>query len=134
MKHLLMTLLLGLSGLAFAHTEVTALPPAHAAPAHAPRAVVLAFSEPVDLHFCTFKVYPLASGEAALSPVRLMALLNARGDENVRADTGAPKQGLAARLHLPLKPQLRPGNYAVIWRVLSDDGHVVTGQSAFKVQ
>ncbi len=137
MRTLLAALLL--SATASAHTAVTAVTPAAFATVNAPRAVQLSFSEPVDLHFASVKVYALgATGDhAALNRAAetlLKTALGARDDAAQRADTAPRLTGLAARLSLPLRPDLKPGNYAVLWRILSDDGHVVTGQSVFSVK
>ena len=36
-------------------------------------------------------------------------------------------------LVVPLRPDLRDGDYTVLWRVVSDDGHLVSGVIAFAV-
>lgn len=138
MKNLILPLLL-LSGFASAHTEVTGLSPAPNAVVQAPKTVSLTLSEPVDLHFCTFKVYPLKATGDKLALNRAAAdlaktALNAKGDDAARADTAPKLSGMAAKVSIPLKTNLKAGNYAVMWRILSDDGHVVTGQSVFTVQ
>ena len=60
---------------------------------------------------------------------RLTALSIQKGDD--------PKQNLkplpataAQQISVPL-PQLKPGTYAVNWRVLSDDGHMMSGTLHF---
>jgi methionine-rich copper-binding protein CopC len=60
---------------------------------------------------------------------RLTALSIQKGDE--------PRQNLkplpttaARQISVPL-PQLTPGTYSVTWRVLSDDGHVMSGALHF---
>ncbi len=139
MRRHLLAALLALSASASAHTAVTGLTPAAFATVSAPKAVQLTFSEPIDLHFATFKVYPfpetgdqLALNRAAADLTK--ARISVKNDEAVRADTAPKLSGMAARLGLPLKTGLKSGNYAVIWRILSDDGHVVTGQSVFSVR
>lgn len=64
----------------------------------------------------------------------------AGGDAVVRNDGGSSVLSGAARvargghvLVLPLRRPLRPGDYSVRWRVLSDDGHFVSGVLAFSV-
>lgn len=105
------------------------------APGHtvaAPKTVVLRFSEPTELRFSTFKVVPLPTGT---TPDRAAADALARKDDGaVRADTAPRLSGVAARLGLPLRPHLKPGAYLVAWRVLSDDGHPVTGHTTFTVR
>lgn len=138
MRKLLLAALL-LSATASAHTAVTAVTPAAFATVSAPRAVQLSFSEPIDLHFATVKVYPLkvTGDHPALNRAAetlLKTALGAKDDAAQRADTAPKLSGMGAKLSLPLKPGLKPGNYAVLWRILSDDGHVVTGQSVFSVK
>lgn len=67
----------------------------------------------------------LSFSEAA----RLTALSLQRGDE--------PKQNLkplptsaAQQISVPL-PSLKPGAYSITWRVLSDDGHLMSGTLHF---
>ena len=136
-KHLVLAAFLTTA--ASAHTAVTSISPAAFASVSAPKAVELSFSEPVDLHFCTFKVYPLKSvgNQAALNRAAAdlsKSALSAKNDEAERADLAPKLSGMAAKLTLPLKPKLPHGAYAVFWRLLSEDGHVVSGQSVFNVK
>ncbi|MCP2014693.1 methionine-rich copper-binding protein CopC [Deinococcus sp. HSC-46F16] len=41
---------------------------------------------------------------------------------------------LAARLTLTLKPGLKPGDYVMAWRLLSEDGHPVSGQRVIELK
>jgi methionine-rich copper-binding protein CopC len=111
-----MKILLILSGLVLATVAVTASAHAHlekSSPADgsvlttSPASVVLEFSE----------------------AARLTALWIQRGDD--------PKQSLkplptaaAQQISVPL-PALTAGNYVLIWRVLSDDGHMMSGTLRF---
>lgn len=135
----LFALLSLLLGAALAHTEVSAVTPARGATVAAPRQVTLTLSEPVSLRFSTFKVYPLtASGNAAAVQQAAATLartaLDAKDDAAARADTAQARTGMAARVVLPLKAGLKPGLYAVLWRLASEDGHPVSGQSVFRVK
>lgn len=137
MKNLILPLLL--SGTALAHTEVVGMTPAAHATVTAPQSVTLTLSEPIDLHFATFKVYPLnAKGDPSVlnraATTLAQSVLNVKGDEAKRSDRAKSLTGLAAKVSLPLKPNLGAGNYVVMWRILSDDGHVVTGQSVFAIK
>lgn len=138
LKRLLASLTL-LLGTALAHSEVTAVVPARGATVAAPRQVTLTLSEPVNLRFSTFKVYPLtASGNAAAVQQAAATLartaLDARNDAAARADTPQTRTGMAARVVLPLKAGLKPGLYAVLWRLASEDGHPISGQRVFRVK
>lgn len=63
MKKLLPLFILGTSGLALAHTEVTSVTLTPAASQTAPRTLLLKFSEPIELRFSTFRVVPLPGGK-----------------------------------------------------------------------
>lgn len=126
-------LLLALTlGSALAHTGVTGITPPANATVPAPQAVTLTFSEPIDLHFSTFKVLALPAGADAAQTAS--AALARRGDAATRADTAPPLSGTAARVRLPLRPGLKPGAYLIAWRLLSEDGHPVSGHSVFWVR
>ncbi|ACO48072.1 copper resistance protein CopC [Deinococcus deserti] len=132
----LLALLLAMPG-ASAHTAVTSVTPAANTTVAAPGAVRISFSEPVNLRFSTFKVYPLkATGTTLTQAAKRLApvALAARDDASVRADTAPILTGRAARVTLPLKPNLPAGPYLIVWRVLSEDGHPVTGHHHFHVK
>ena len=121
-----------LLGTAAAHTEITAMTPAAGSTVSAPKMITITLSEPVDLRFSTFKVYALPAGtDAAKFASAKMKLKN---DAPGRADTDQRMKGMAARLNIALKPNLKPGQYEVMWHILSDDGHPVSGQSVFTVK
>jgi methionine-rich copper-binding protein CopC len=66
--------------------------------------------------------------EAAFSTVRVTDETGKRVDRgDAQMDAGAPRE-----LRVPLGP-LAPGRYAVHWRVLSVDSHVVEGSFTFRV-
>ncbi|WP_293911388.1 copper resistance protein CopC [Deinococcus sp.] len=121
-----------LTGTAAAHTEVTHMVPAASSSVAAPKTVTLDLSEPVNLRFSTFKVYALPAGSdaAALSKAKL----NLKYDSAERADLFPGASGLAARVQIPLRAGLKPGAYVVMWHLLSDDGHPVSGQSVFRIK
>jgi methionine-rich copper-binding protein CopC len=104
-----------------------------------PREVRLAFTEPVEVRFSIFKVYPLRAepgwdqrrlnGAAGLL---VSEVLRKRDDEAVRADAGlATPARTSARVVLRVKADLRPGAYVVMWRVLSIDTHTTQGFYVF---
>lgn len=130
MKKHFFTLLATLSlPLAAAHTAVTEIKPSA-------EAVTLRFSEPVNLRYSIFKVYPLPAGQtgtrAAADLTRRVITL--RGAEPNRADLYRPRSGQSESVTVPLKSGLAAGNYAVMWRLMSADGHPVTGQSVFSIR
>ena len=57
--------------------------------------------------------------------------VDARGRSVLAGDAPAP--GTTAALVLPLRPGLPRGAYTVRWRVVSNDGHLVSGVLAFAV-
>ena len=124
MRRAFLTLLL-LFGAAFAHSELeSATPGQNAVVTTPPDAVVLTFGEPLELTFSTFKVYALGADPDETNAQRLNGLagtlvsdvLSAQGDEAARADAGAGLEGRSAEVRLPLKADLTPGHYAVMWR------------------
>lgn len=139
MKRPLLLAALMLSGSSLAHTAVKAVSPAAHATVTAPKNVQITFNEAIDLHFSTFKVYPLTVQGDRLTLNRAAATLakqalKTRNDLEMRADQGRPLQGVSAQVVIPLKGNLPIGNYVLMWRVLSGDGHVITGQSVFSVR
>ncbi|WP_216317670.1 copper resistance CopC family protein [Deinococcus aestuarii] len=119
-------------GSALAHTEVTSVTPAANARVAAPKTVTLTFSEPIHLRFSTLKVVPLPTGADPTQTAA--AALTRRDDAPSRADTAPALNGMAARVTLPLRPGLKPGAYLIAWRLLSEDGHPVSGHSVFHVR
>ncbi len=95
---------------AAAHAElVTITPGQNARLTTAPTEVVLEFSEPVSASFATVLV--TTAGGAAVT----------RGKPAV----------VGARITQALNPRLDAGAYRVAFRVVSADGHAVTGESGF---
>ncbi len=128
----LLALLLTSLGTASAHTEVTVVSPTSASAVSAPRAVQLSFAEPVNLRFATFRVLPMPSGKTPAEAAK--SALALRPDSLQLMNTGPLPSGMAARLSLPLKPNLKAGPYLIAWAVLSEDGHPVRGHSLFRVR
>ena len=99
-----------LPGAALAHTHLMRSDPAdQAALAQSPRAATLVFAEPVTL-----------------------TALRIESAAGLRQDIKPLPAGAKAELSVAL-PALQPGHYTLRWRVLSDDGHVVSGQIRFSV-
>lgn len=78
----------------------------------APKEVVLEFNEPVSTTFVTVVVTT---------------------DAGVTVARGKPTV-LGARVTQPLTPSLASGGYRVAFRVVSDDGHPITGESKFTLR
>ena len=131
MKNLL-PLFTMLLGTAAAHTQVTHLTPAAGRTVAAPKLVTLAFSEPINLRFSTFKVYALPAGTTAATFA--LTKINLKNDADARADAYTGASTMVAKLNLPMKANLKAGPYVVMWQLLSDDGHPVSGQSTFTVK
>ena len=94
---------------AYAHVELVSSTPADgAAVSTAPEQVVLRFSE----------------------DVRAPAYVVVSGPDGSRLDDG-PAQVVDATVSQALAPMTEPGEYSVAYRVVSVDGHPVTGEMSF---
>jgi methionine-rich copper-binding protein CopC len=128
MKHLALLAALA-TGAALAHSLLAEATPApDTTLKHLPASVQLVLSEPVEMTFSVFKVYPLKSKDLASAKREAASLfkaaLEAKNDQEQRADAGVVgNPRTAARVELKLKENLKPGAYAVMWRVLSVDTH-----------
>lgn len=131
MKKLLSLFVLGTLGLAHAHAgiaSVTLTPPSAATPG----AVILKFNEPIELRFSTFRVVALPVGQLPADVAKAALALKAGAPELANAPLTA--KNTVARLTLPLKPGLKPGRYLLAWKLLSEDGHPVTGQNVLRIK
>lgn len=141
-------LLVASLGAAKAHAHLAASTPAQdgmVSVADAPNAVMLEFTEGVELAFSTFKLVRVeheldvgadnyAMRLSALVAQRVSPLLDARGVvEGQVLFEMEPPSGQAAELELLLLEPLRPGSYLLVWRALSADSHVVEGYLVFTV-
>ena len=101
-------------------------------------------SSPVSAHASLVQSDPAANSVVATSPTSVVLTY----DENIEASTasislfdakgakisiGAPKSGASAAVVQATVPTLKDGIYAVVWRVTSEDGHVVDGAFSFQV-
>jgi methionine-rich copper-binding protein CopC len=100
--------LLALTAVAQAHTHLKEATPADKSVVNAaPANVVLKFSEAAKVTALTLH----KDGEA---------------DQKLTASPDTASAQVTAAL-----PKLSPGKYAVNWRVVSDDGHIMSGQLSF---
>lgn len=134
-------------GLAFAHADLTTAdpPPGSMLPAP-PESITLRFSEPVEVRYSTFRVYPLElPGDLTLEDLtdvdererqRLSALaaalvdtaLETHDDDDARADTGIlTQERMSTDVTLGLHDELPAGVYVVMWDALSLDTHWTRG-------
>lgn len=98
---------------AHAHAQlVSSTPEQGTAQSEAPREIILEFSEPIDPAFVEF---------AVIGPDRV---------SHWEADRPTVK---GTRLSAPVKPLGPVGRYAVSYRVLSADGHPVSGSVTFRL-
>jgi copper transport protein len=97
-----------------AHATLESTSPRGATVRQQPSAVVFRFSEPVEGNFGAVRVYD-AAGE--------------RVDEG---DAFHP-EGEGERLGVDLKPDLADGSYTATYRVVSADGHIVSGGYVFSI-
>lgn len=98
-----------LSALAHAHAHLSASVPAEGSTVRAPEQITLSFSEAARVTALTIRGE--GGAEQKLSPL----------------PTATAKQ-----VTVPV-PKLVPGRYTVSWRVLSEDGHVMSGTLHFSV-
>jgi len=116
-RRLVLGLLLGsvlMPQLALAHARLVKATPADgAALSQAPTVVVLAFNEAPELEFSKVSVVG-PEGKVLVEQVPLQG-----GDRN--------------SLKIPLSPPLAAGTYTVQYRILSVDGHLVEGKTAFSL-
>ena len=117
---------------ALAHTAVSSITPSLNAVVAAPRAVQLKFSEPVEVRFSTFRVMAVPAGQTIQAAAQLA--LAEKADSDRLASLPLTATTTAAQLNIPLKARLRSGQYVIAWKILSEDGHPVTGQSTFRVK
>ncbi|HWJ42529.1 MAG TPA: copper resistance protein CopC [Solirubrobacterales bacterium] len=102
-------------GSAFAHATLEgSSPPRGAVAKEPPEAVVFRFSEPVEGNFGAVRVYD-AEGE--------------RVDEGDAFHPGADGRELGVHL----EPDLADGSYTATYRVVSADGHIVSGGYVFSI-
>jgi copper transport protein len=106
--------LVGLPGRADAHAELLSTEPSPGEQlADAPGAVVLHFSEAVDIADDTVEVLDASGGRLA---------------------TGAPQHPAGERASVSVAlPRLDDGAYVVAWRVVSSDSHPIGGAFTFRV-
>ncbi|MFE7891190.1 copper resistance CopC/CopD family protein [Streptomyces sp. NPDC057412] len=110
-----LTLLLGGAGPASAHAIVTRSEPADVSVVKtAPKQVTLTFNETVSLAEGSLRV---------LSP------------KNLRVDLGTVQHeaGKTNTAHVKLAGKLAEGTYTVSWRVVSSDGHPISGAFTFSI-
>lgn len=98
-----------LASVAFAHARLTGSVPAEGATVAAPTQILLTFSEAAVI--TTASIQRTGGSSQKLTDLPTVA---------------------AARVTLAL-PKLPAGNYTLTWRVIGDDGHVMTGALHFAV-
>lgn len=111
----LVVALLAVPATASAHATLEGSVPSRGATVkEAPEAVVFRFSEPVEGNFGSVRVY------------------DAEGERVDGGDAFHPN-GEAAKLAVPLKSDLPDGSYTATYRVVSADGHIVSGGFVFSI-
>jgi copper resistance protein C len=130
-----------LSSFALAHAYLArATPAAGQTISVLPKTVTLEFTEPLEMAFSTFRVYPLPmkAGDTdvkAAAQKLVEVMLTRKDDEALRADAGlVSTSSPATKLELKLKDTLSGGWYVVMWKALSVDTHVTTDHYAFRYQ
>ena len=98
---------------ALAHSQLdSSTPAANSVIDTAPPQIVLDFNEGI---------------QASLSDVRLY------DEKGKQVKTSSPARGVDDSIVLTQVPALQPGLYAVIWRIISADGHPVDGAFSFQI-
>jgi methionine-rich copper-binding protein CopC len=142
-------LLLLAAGVALAHADYESSAPDRDAVLEAPPAEVrVTFTEAVETRFSIFKVYPLELPPSAdmivadpdflrlngLAGLVVADVLQLRDDDEARADKGLVDPPARTNdVTLELRPDLTPGAYVVMWRVLAADTHPTQGYFVFVV-
>ena len=113
--------------IAFAHSPLSSISPAADAVLDtAPTVIEMTFKSPAKLiKLELFKVNAEAKDSLFSS-----LFGNDSGDE-VTLESDALLQELAT--HTIILPPLKAGAYKIYWRALSEDGHVMKGESAFQI-
>lgn len=136
-------LVLVVAGTAASHAYLRTSDPAEdSVVADLPGSVQLVFTEPVEVRFSVFKIYPVEAEPSwdrrrlnAAAGALVSQVLRRRGDEAERADAGIDAAArTTSEVHMRIRPDLRPGPYVVMWRVLSIDTHTTQGFYVFTYQ
>lgn len=132
---------------ASAHSHLAASTPSDGSTVgEAPTRVELTFTEPVQVAYSLFEALPLPvpdrSGETPsqrdkrvheLASQLSDRALAGKADSKARVDTGVtPAKGATEKVSVALRQHLPPGYYVLVWRVLSEDGHVTHGVVVFR--
>ena len=101
----------------------------------------VAFAAPASAHAALLSSTPAKNSSIrALSEVRLvfsenlrpsLVRVQIRDTAGARHESPAPPQVTGATVRQAAAPGLKPGAYTIVYRVVSDDGHPVTGAVPF---
>lgn len=144
-SHIVLFVSAFITSVALAHANLESSTPEDGSTVTTLEGVSLTFTENAQVDFSFFKVYKLAdegSLEDSKEKLRLNGLagqllddITRQGDEAQRADTGLmTTESTSNVIELAIKPDLTPGIYALMWRVLSVDTHVTQGFILFNYQ
>ncbi|MEM7735495.1 MAG: copper resistance CopC family protein [Deinococcota bacterium] len=139
MTKLLLSLMLLISVQSgFAHAFLEASTPENGTTIDAPEQIVLTFGEAVETMFSVFELHLLdvpADAEpdvlAATAKGMMMTHFNLGLDSMIETTTATEGQSAEVVLELP---DLEPGAYALLWRILSVDTHTSQDFITFVVQ
>ena len=137
MKTLLLLTVLTLGTLSFAHSSLVASSPEDDSTVkERPAQISLTFSEEVEPQFSTFVVYPLGQGDHEALEKQADDLLPQvlAAPDGKQVDAKLTTQAASDTITLALPKDLKPGNYAVMWRALSVDTHTVQDLMVFTYQ
>lgn len=122
----------------FAHAHLTlSIPTRDGTVSAAPlNEVRLRFSEAVETQSSMFKVYRLETDGVedlnAAARDLVSKVIRLRNDQAQRADDGLVTTARTSpEIVIRMKPDLEPGTYVVMWRVLSIDTHTTEGFFVF---
>ena len=113
--------------IAFAHSPLSSISPAAKAVLDtAPKVIEMTFKSPVKLiKLELFKV------NAEAKDSLLSSLFGNDSGDKVSLESDALLQESAT--HTMILPLLEVGAYKIYWRAVSEDGHVMKGESAFQI-
>jgi methionine-rich copper-binding protein CopC len=124
-RYLMILLLIPIT--AFAHSPLSSISPAADAVLEtAPTVIEMTFKSPAKL----IKMELFKVNDEAKDSLFSSLFGNDNGDE-ITLDSDALLQESAT--HTIILPLLEAGVYKINWRALSEDGHVIKGESAFQI-
>lgn len=135
LRNLALVVLLNSIQVAFSHALlVDSVPAAGQAISGDTLQLELVFTEPMEIDFSVFELYPLQDGDTELSldnESHWMGYLQNSDLSDTLLEIDATSDAQNVQISWP--NSLDPGEYVLVWRVLSIDTHVSNGWLRFNV-